>query len=140
MAVKVGVDREKKDIACSAKREEFWKYMKKRKELTEEVLEMIAARFRVLAEPMRLKILHNLGEEEMSVGELVEATDASQANVSKHLALLLDAGLVSRRKEGLNVFYRIADATIFDLCEVVCTSLGERLAAQQSAIKNFNRR
>ena len=116
------------------------KPMKKRKELTEEVLELIAARFRILAEPMRLKILHTLGEEEMSVTELVEATGAGQANVSKHLALLLEAGLVARRKEGLNVFYRVADSTIFDLCEAVCTSLGERLAARHSAIKSFRGR
>ncbi|MCI0490503.1 MAG: metalloregulator ArsR/SmtB family transcription factor [Blastocatellia bacterium] len=114
--------------------------MKKRKELTEEVLELIAARFRVLAEPMRLRILHTLGEEEVSVTELVEATGAGQANISKHLALLLEAGLVARRKEGLNVFYRVADATIFDLCEAVCTSLGERLAARHSAIKSFRGR
>ena len=103
-------------------------------------MELIAARFRVLAEPMRLKILHALGEEEMSVTELVEAIGAGQANVSKHLALLLEAGLVARRKEGLNVYYRVADDSIFDLCEAVCTSLGERLAAQHSAVKSFSRR
>ncbi len=105
--------------------------------MTEHALELIAARFRVLAEPMRLKILHALGADEMSVSELVEATGAGQANVSKHLSLLGDAGMVARRKEGLNVYYRVADSSIFDLCEAVCTSLGERLAAQHNAVQSF---
>jgi len=107
---------------------------KQRKVLGDEALDMIAARFRVLAEPMRLRILNTLGEGELTVGELVEATGAGQANVSKHLGLLLDAGIVRRRKEGLNAFYSIADQSIFDLCEVVCSSLGERFAAQQRAL------
>ncbi len=110
---------------------------RKRRELTDEALELIAARFRMLAEPMRLKILHALGQEEMSVGEMVEATGAGQANVSKHLALLLDAGLVARRKEGLMVYYRVSDATIFDLCEAVCSSLGEHLAARHDAVRRM---
>lgn len=112
----------------------------KKKVLTQEAFEMIAARFRVLAEPMRLRILHTLGKSEMSVTELVESTGAGQANISKHLGLLLDAGLVARRKEGLNVFYSVADASIFELCQTVCDSLGERLAAQQSAVRGFRRR
>lgn len=114
--------------------------MKKQKQLTQEAFELIAARFRILAEPMRLRILHTLGESEMSVTELVEATGAGQANISKHLGLLLDAGLVARRKEGLNVYYRVADPSIFELCETVCSSLDERLAAQQSAVRGFPRR
>jgi ArsR family transcriptional regulator len=114
------------------------KEMKKRRDgLSQEALELIAARFRVLAEPMRLRLLHTLGNEEMSVSELVDATGAGQANASKHLGLLLDAGLVARRKDGLNVYYRVADPSIFDLCEVVCNSLGERMIAHQKAIKNF---
>jgi len=105
--------------------------------MTEEAFALIAARFRALAEPMRLRILHSLGDSEMSVGELVEATGAGQANVSKHLAVLLDAHLVARRKEGLSVFYRVADETVFDLCDAVCKSVGERLAVQHSAGKRF---
>jgi ArsR family transcriptional regulator len=112
------------------------KAMRKRhNELSQEALELIAARFRVLAEPMRLRLLHTLGDKEMSVSKLVEATGAGQANVSKHLGLLLDAGLVARRKDGLNVFYRVADSSIFDLCEVVCNSLGDRIVAHQKALK-----
>ncbi len=113
---------------------------KKKHEFTDEALELIASRFRVLAEPMRLKILHTLGDDEMSVTELVEATGAGQANVSKHLAMMLDAGIVARRKEGLSTYYRIADETIFDLCEMVCARLGERLATHHQAIKRFSGR
>jgi DNA-binding transcriptional ArsR family regulator len=109
-------------------------------QLTEEALELIAARFRVLAEPMRLRILNALGEDEMSVTELVDATAAGQANVSKHLAMLAGARLVSRRKEGLNVYYRVADKMVFDLCDAVCASLGERLAAQHDAVRHFSGR
>jgi DNA-binding transcriptional ArsR family regulator len=107
--------------------------------LTEEAFALIAGRFRALAEPMRLKLLHELGDLELSVSELVEATGAGQANVSKHLALMLDAGLVSRRKDGLKVFYRVADPSIFDMCEAVCSSLGDRLAAHREAIQGFGR-
>lgn len=109
----------------------------KRKHLTDEAIEMIAARFRILSEPMRLKILHTLGEAEMSVGELVDAVGGSQANVSKHLGLMLEAGIVARRREGVTIYYRIADETIFELCETVCSSLSERLAAQQSIVKGL---
>ena len=107
------------------------------KVLTEEAFELIAGRFRVLAEPMRLRLLHALGDGEISVSGLVEATGAGQANVSKHLGILLDSGLVARRKEGLNVFYRVADPSVFEMCEAVCSSLGERLGAHQDAIGRF---
>jgi DNA-binding transcriptional ArsR family regulator len=113
---------------------------KPRKELSDEALDLIAARFRLLAEPMRLRLLHTLGDREMSVSELVEATGAGQANVSKHLGLLADAHIVGRRKEGLNTYYRVTDESIFTLCEDVCSSLGERFASHQQTIKNFKGR
>jgi DNA-binding transcriptional ArsR family regulator len=113
---------------------------RRHKQLSEEALDLIAARFRVLAEPMRLRLLHFLDQGEMSVGELVERTGSGQANVSKHLGMLLDAGLVARHREGLNVYYRVVDATIFDLCETVCTSLGERFATQHTAVRTFKKR
>lgn len=109
----------------------------RQKVLTEEAFELIAGRFRVLAEPMRLRLLHALGDAEMSVSELVEATNAGQANVSKHLGILLDSGLAARRKAGLNVFYRVADPSVFDMCEAVCSSLGERLTAHRAAIRGL---
>jgi DNA-binding transcriptional ArsR family regulator len=108
--------------------------------LTPEALELLAARFRVLSEPMRLRILHTLHDGERTVTELVEQLEAGQANVSKHLGVLLDAGFVARRKEGLNAFYSIADPTIFQLCELVCASIDERLAAQRSAVGRYAKR
>ena len=93
---------------------------------------MIANRFRILSDPMRLKILHTLGEAEMNVSDLVEATGAGQANVSKHLGVMLDAAIVSRRKEGLNSFYKVSDETIFELCDVVCARLKEQLESRRA--------
>lgn len=93
---------------------------------------MIANRFRVLSDPMRLKLLHTLGEAEMNVSELVEATGAGQANVSKHLGVMLEAGIVARRKDGLNSFYKITDETIFELCEVVCSRLKQQFDARRA--------
>jgi DNA-binding transcriptional ArsR family regulator len=101
-----------------------------KKELSDAALHMIADRFKVLAEPMRLKILHTLWDGELTVGEIIAATNALQANVSKHLGILQQAGLVNRRRDGLNVYYRICDEMVFELCEAVCTSLHDRLKAQ----------
>jgi ArsR family transcriptional regulator len=110
---------------------------RKTRELTAEAVELIAARFRILSEPMRLRILHALSEGEMTVGELVESLEAGQGNVSKHLGLLLDAGIVRRRKEGLNAYYSIGDPSIFQLCDLVCSSLETRLALQKEAIGRY---
>lgn len=108
--------------------------MVKKEELSDEALEMIASRFRLLSDPMRLKILHTLGDGEMNVGDLVGAMGAGQANVSKHLGIMLDAGLVARRKEGLNAIYRVADETIFELCDVVCARLKKQLETRKNAL------
>jgi len=103
-------------------------------ELSEAALQMIAHRFKVLSEPRRLKILHALWDGERTVGEIIAETGALQANVSKHLGMLQQAGLVRRRKDGLNVYYQIADETVFALCEVVCSSLHDRLVSQMEEI------
>jgi len=105
-----------------------------RRRFSDEALELVAGRFKVLAEPMRLRILDALRGGEKTVSELVEQTGASQANVSKHLNLLFQHHMVSRRKEGLNVYYRIADPTIFELCELVCASLEAELEASRKAL------
>lgn len=106
----------------------------KRKRLSDPALELVAARFRVLGEPMRLRLLIALEDGERNVSTLVNLTGATQANVSRHLQTLADAGIVGRRKEGLSVFYFIADPTIFDLCESVCGSLQRRFGAQARAL------
>ncbi|MEJ7863267.1 MAG: metalloregulator ArsR/SmtB family transcription factor [Pyrinomonadaceae bacterium] len=106
--------------------------MLRKEEINDEALTMIASRFRVLSDPMRLKILHTLDDKEMNVSDLVEAIGAGQANVSKHLGVMLDAAIVSRRKEGLNSFYKVSDETIFELCDVVCARLKEQLESRRA--------
>jgi DNA-binding transcriptional ArsR family regulator len=91
--------------------------------LPEPVVELVARRFRVIGEPMRIRILDRLRDGEASVLELAEALDSSQQNVSKHLGVLHDAGIVSRRKDGTHAYYAIADESVLDLCERVCGGL-----------------
>jgi DNA-binding transcriptional ArsR family regulator len=94
-----------------------------RRTLTPEMLTLVAERLRALAEPARLQILDQLRRGERTVTELVEATGLGQANVSKHLQLLLAAGFVGRRKDGLYSRYRIADEDVFRICEIMCGRL-----------------
>jgi DNA-binding transcriptional ArsR family regulator len=96
--------------------------------LPDPLVDLIAQRFRVLAEPMRIKLLDRLRDGEASVTELQEALGASQQNVSKHLGVLLGAAMVSRRKEGTSVLYAIADPGVFTLCEHVCGGLRRQLS------------
>lgn len=105
----------------------------KNRKMSPEALELVAARFKVLSEPLRLCILQALEGGEMSVSEITEAVESSQPNVSKHLKMLQEAGLIVRRQEGNTVYCSIADETVFELCDAVCSSLRERLAAQAEA-------
>ena len=100
--------------------------MKKKpvKLISEKELTVVAEKFRVLSEPMRLRLLNSLRAGERTVSTLVVATGASQANASKHLGILLEAGMVARRKQGLHVFYYICDETVFKLCELMCARSG----------------
>ena len=98
--------------------------------LSPDALALIARRFAVLAEPMRLQLLHALFAGEKSVNELTALTGGTQANVSRHLQTLAQAHLLARRKEGLQVFYAISDPSIFQLCELVCGSLEKSLTKQ----------
>ena len=104
-----------------------------RADMGEEALQMIAARFRVLGEASRLKLIIALEDGEKNVSALVALTGQTQANASRQLQALTEAGILGRRKEGLNVFYRIADKSIFDMCDHVCGSLQRRIAAQAGA-------
>ncbi len=98
--------------------------------VSDEALALIASWFRTLAEPSRLKILRALESGEQNISQLVAATGLTQANVSRHLQTLTQAHLLSRRKEGLQVFYAIADPSIFKLCELVCGSLEKTFTKQ----------
>ncbi len=102
--------------------------------LPDPLVELIAQRFRVIGEPMRIKLLDHLRNGSATVGELVEALGASQQNVSKHLGVLHQAGIISRAKEGTSVRYAIADDTVFALCEQVCGGLRDQLAELDSIL------
>ena len=95
-------------------------------ELSREALELVAQRFRALGDATRLALLQALFDGERTVQELCALCGASQANTSKHLALLLEQGLVARRRDGLYTRYRVNDATLQRLCGLVCASLAER--------------
>ncbi len=86
-------------------------------------LDLMAEKFRMLSDSTRLAILRALMQGERNVTQVVEETGRNQANVSKHLKMLADAGLVARRKEGLQVFYRLGDPLVERLCKMVCETI-----------------
>ena len=103
-------------------------------QLTPKVLDLVAARFKALAEPARLHILNMLRDGELTVTELMEETGLGQANLSKHLQLLHAHGFVTRRKEGLYVFYSLADGDVFALCDIMCGRIGAEATTRQRAL------
>lgn len=105
---------------------------KKSRLFSPEALGFVANRFRVLGEPMRLKLLIALETGEKNVTELVQLTEATQANVSKHLGILSDAGMVARRKEGLKTYYVISDPQILKLCDLMCSKLQKEFSQKSS--------
>ncbi len=98
----------------------------KKQPLSRPALEIIAARFRALSDASRLQILQLLFDNERSVQEICELSSMSQANVSKHLSVLAEQGLVQKRRQGLFVYYSIGDSTVFELCDIVCGAVGKR--------------
>jgi DNA-binding transcriptional ArsR family regulator len=102
--------------------------------LPDDLVELIAGRFRALSEPMRIKLLDRLREGEVSVQELTEAIGSTQQNVSKHLGVLRLAGIVGRRRAGNYVYYSIVDDGVFSLCEDVCGSLRKQLDALHEVV------
>ena len=96
--------------------------------LPDPLVDLVAARFRLLAEPMRIKLLDRLRDGEATVGELQEALGASQQNVSKHLGVLLSAGMVARSKRGTSSVYAIADDGVFELCDLVCGGIRRQVS------------
>lgn len=91
--------------------------------LTAAQIEVVAERFHALSEPARLHLMNALRERECTVSELVEITALGTANVSKHLQILFAAGFVTRRKNGLFVYYRLAGAHVFRLCDLMCEQI-----------------
>ena len=109
--------------------------------IPDEFLDLIAEKFRMLAEPTRLAILRTLMQGERNVTQVVEETGRNQANVSKHLKMLAEAGLVARRKVGLQVFYKLDDPLVERLCKLVCETIveeaGEEVQRQRRLMKGW---
>ena len=102
--------------------------------LSPEALTLVASLFRALSEPSRLRLIQALQSGERSVSELVAVSETTQPNVSKHLRVLQDAGLVARRQEGSGAYYRIADDLALELCDLVCNRLADRLKEQAKSL------
>jgi DNA-binding transcriptional ArsR family regulator len=104
--------------------------------LPPEAMERVAAYFQALSEPMRLRILDLLRERERNVGEIAQHCGSTAANVSRHLSLLSSHGMVARESRGTSVYYRIADPSIYELCDLVCGSIarGFEQAAREHAV------
>lgn len=110
------------------------------RQATPELLERVAARFRALAEPARLAILHALEGGERTVTELVNLTGLAQGNLSKHLQQLYAAGFVTRRRDGLFVQYALADEGVLKLCALMCDRLDEDVATELDVLESARRR
>lgn len=104
---------------------------------TDPVFDAVAAYFAVMAEPTRLKILHAICEQERSVNRIVEELGATQTNVSRHLALMYRSGVVVRRKEGNQVFYKVADKTMLEICRTVCTQIAGQIDEREPLRKGL---
>jgi len=103
--------------------------------LPDQLVELIAQRFRLLGEPTRVKLLDAMRSGPATAADLQAATGASQQNVSKHLGMLIDSGMVRRVKDGNRAYFSIADDTLFDLCEQVCGSLRRQIAQLDSLLE-----
>jgi DNA-binding transcriptional ArsR family regulator len=100
-----------------------------------DLAELIAVRLRVIGDPTRIRILDLLREGELSVTQITEGLGTSQQNASKHLGVLLQAGIVARRKDGNSSIYSIADAGVYELCEQVCGGLQMQLAELNALVQ-----
>lgn len=107
--------------------------------IPESLAELIAQRFRVIGEPTRIRLLDRLREGEASVQDLTDTLGSSQQNISKHLGVLAQAGIVGRRKDGNLSLYRIADDSVFALCEQVCGSIERQLAELNELVSGSTR-
>ncbi|MDB9524663.1 metalloregulator ArsR/SmtB family transcription factor [Oscillatoria sp. CS-180] len=106
-------------------------------QLSTAALAQVAEYFKVLSELSRLQVLCALKSDRKNVSEIMEITGLGQANVSKHLKILAQAGIVIRQPQGVNVYYGLADPLIFDLCELVCGRLETRLQEQSQQLQSL---
>ena len=95
------------------------------------MIDLVARRFQVLGEPCRLRVLQALQDGPMTVNQIVDRLNGNQPNISKHLQILFDAGLVGRDRSGNSIFYSIADPVVFRLCDLVCRSTARQAALVQ---------
>ena len=102
--------------------------------LPDPVVDLVARRFRALGDPIRIRLLERMREGEASMTELVAVSETTPQNVSKHLGILLQVGIVARRKQGTSSYYRVADEVVFELCEQVCESIERGFDTLGSAI------
>ncbi len=100
-------------------------------------LTQIADYFRVLSEPSRLQVVCALKPGAKKVSEIIDETGLGQANVSKHLKILAQAGIVQRQPQGVSVYYEISDPIIFQLCELVCQRLKIQLQEQMEILEGL---
>ncbi|HET9644613.1 MAG TPA: metalloregulator ArsR/SmtB family transcription factor [Burkholderiaceae bacterium] len=107
--------------------------------LPPQALDQVAAYFRALSEPTRLRIINLLREGERSVGDIAVLFGFTPANISRHLSFLMAHGLVERESRGNSVYYRIADESVYDLCELVCGSIARRLEQRADEQRAFVR-
>ena len=96
--------------------------------VSEPLADLIAGRFRALSEPTRIRLLDALRDEPASVQALAAAVGTSPQNVSKHLTILVDSGIVSRHRQGTSSIHEIVDDSVFAMCEQVCGAVSERYA------------
>lgn len=101
------------------------------------VFEAVARYFSLLGEPTRLRILHSICQDEKCVSDIITETGATQTNVSRHLGMMYQAGMLSRRRDGNQIYYRVADQVFIELCRAVCKQITERQAAGPEHKKNF---
>lgn len=106
-------------------------------QISPQIISRVAEYFKILSETSRLQILCSLKSGSKNVSEIMEITKLGQANISRHLKVLTQAGMVTRQPQGVSVFYQISDPTIFELCDLVCDRLVEQLQTDSEQLKQF---
>lgn len=104
-------------------------------DIGDKMTDLVARRFRALGEPSRLRVLYLLESGEMTVGDIAEAVEGNQPNVSKHLQVLYETGMVRRRRVGNTMIYSICDPVVFTLCDLACRSEAEKSKRESEALR-----